>query len=189
MASVCPGNSPPGPCAKTGVGTTTLSTIAVQSGTARIVIALLQAGNSVHLKVVEMKPEIGWLGDSFSEAAALQSAQTEVITKLQSKQSPVEELLRQADQLITNQQPRAEVYAAMADSLGAAWRDLNRILEERKLLLDQNYSFQGHFQVALFASIEEVYFISCRILKNMQRSCKRYASKQEAITCQCSPKI
>ena len=151
MTSLEPGQAPPGPGQKTGVGTTTLSTIAVQAGAARIVIALLQAGTNIQLRVVEMIPEIGWLGDSFSEAAELQRAQVEVINKLQSKQSPVEELLRQADQLITNQQPRAEVYAAMAESLGAAWRDLNRILEERKLLLDKNYSFQGHFQVSCFS--------------------------------------
>ena len=151
MTSLVPGQAPPGPGQKTGVGTTTLSTIAVQAGAARIVIALLQAGTNIQLRVVEMIPEIGWLGDSFSEAAELQRAQVEVINKLQSKQSPVEELLRQADQLITNQQPRAEVYAAMAESLGAAWRDLNRILEERKLLLDKNYSFQGHFQVSCFS--------------------------------------
>ena len=151
MTSLVPGQTPPGPGQKTGVGTTTLSTIAVQAGAARIVIALLQAGTNIQLRVVEMIPEIGWLGDSFSEAAELQRAQVEVINKLQSKQSPVEELLRQADQLITNQQPRAEVYAAMAESLGAAWRDLNRILEERKLLLDKNYSFQGHFQVSCFS--------------------------------------
>ena len=148
MDSMCMDLVPPAPVPKTGVGTTTLSTIAVQSGSARIVIALLQAGHRMQLRVVEMKPEIGWLGADFSEAAELQAAQVEVINKLQSKQSPVEELLRQADQLITNQQPRAEVYAAMAESLGAAWRDLNRILEERKLLLDRNYSFQGHFQVS-----------------------------------------
>ena len=109
---------PPAPVPKTGVGTTTLITIAVQSGSARIVIALLQAGHRMQLRVVEMKPEIGWLGADFSEAAGLQAAQVEVINKLQSKQSPVEELLRQADQLITNQQPRAEVYAAMAESVG-----------------------------------------------------------------------
>ena len=70
-----------------------------------------------------------------------------MITALHSKQSPVEELLRQADQMILTQQPRAEVYSAMAESLGAAWRDLNRILEERKHLLDLNFTFQGHFQV------------------------------------------
>ena len=148
MGSKCIGLVSSAHVPKTGVGTTTLSTIAVQSGSARIVIALLKAGNRMQLRVVEMKPEIGWLGADFSEVAELQAAQVEVINKLQSKQSPVEELLRQADQLITNQQPRAEVYAAMAESLGAAWRDLNRILEERKLLLDRNYSFQGHYQVS-----------------------------------------
>ena len=148
MANLLPDQVAIHPTEKTGVGTTSLSTIAVQSGSARIVIALLQAGTNLQLRVVEMKPEIGWLGETFSEAAELQRAQEEVINKLQSKQSPVEELLRQADQLITNQQPRVEVYAAMAESLGAAWRDLNRILEERKILLDRNYSFQGHFQVS-----------------------------------------
>lgn len=51
----------------------------------------------------------------------------------QNKQSPVEELLRQADQLIATQRPRAEVYAAMAESLGRAWRDINSTLELRKV--------------------------------------------------------
>lgn len=51
----------------------------------------------------------------------------------QNKQSPVEELLRQADQLIATQRPRAEVYAAMAESLGRAWRDINATLELRKV--------------------------------------------------------
>jgi hypothetical protein len=42
---------------------------------------------------------------------------------------------------------RAEVYSAMAESLGLAWKDLNQLLEQRKIILDQNYLFQGHFQV------------------------------------------
>ena len=58
----------------------------------------------------------------------------------QSKQSPVEELLRQADQLISTQKPRAEVYAAMAESLGLAWKDLNTQLELRKNILKLNFS-------------------------------------------------
>lgn len=45
----------------------------------------------------------------------------------------MEELLRQADQLIATQRPRAEVYAAMAESLGRAWRDINSTLELRKV--------------------------------------------------------
>ena len=59
----------------------------------------------------------------------------------QSKQSPVEELLKQADQLISNQRPRAEVYAAMAQSLGQAWKDLNAFLEQRRLILELNVAF------------------------------------------------
>lgn len=57
---------------------------------------------------------------------------------MQNKQSPVEELLRQADQLIATQRPRAEVYAAMAESLGRAWKDVNMHLELRKHILDLN---------------------------------------------------
>jgi len=54
----------------------------------------------------------------------------------------VEELLRQADQLIANQRPRAEVYTAMAETLGQAWRDVNQLLERRKEILDSNVLFQ-----------------------------------------------
>ncbi|PSN37212.1 hypothetical protein C0J52_12781, partial [Blattella germanica] len=62
---------------------------------------------------------------------------------VQSKQSPVEELLRQADHLISTQKPRAEVYAAMAESLGLAWKDVNTHLEQRKLILDLNVTYQS----------------------------------------------
>jgi len=47
----------------------------------------------------------------------------------------VEELLRQADNLISTQKTRAEVYAGMAESLGHTWKDVNATLEERKTVL------------------------------------------------------
>lgn len=50
--------------------------------------------------------------------------------------------MRQADQLISTQRPRAEVYAAMAETLGQAWRDVNDLLERRKQILDSNVLFQ-----------------------------------------------
>ena len=140
---------------KTGVGphghgTTTLSTIAVKSGETKLVIALLQSGSrdapSLQLRILDMDPEFAWLGNNFTEATSLQKQQQQVMEKLHNKQSPVEELLRQADQMIVTQEPRAEVYSGMADSLGQAWRDLNTVLEERKTLLDLNFSFQGHYQ-------------------------------------------
>nr|XP_012144065.1 PREDICTED: muscle M-line assembly protein unc-89 isoform X8 [Megachile rotundata] len=122
--------------------TTTISTIAVQSGETRLVIALLQSGEWLRLKVLEVQPELTKLGASVEEATELSTAHDEVLLRLQSKQSPVEELLRQADQLISNQRPRAEVYAAMAETLGQAWRDVNELLERRKQILDCNVLFQ-----------------------------------------------
>lgn len=65
---------------------------------------------------------------------------------MQNKQSPVEELLRQADQLISTQKPRAEVYAAMAESLGRAWKDINLHLELRKQILDLNVLYHTKAQ-------------------------------------------
>ncbi|XP_068967253.1 titin isoform X4 [Bombus flavifrons] len=122
--------------------TTTISTIAVQSGETRLVIALLQSGEWLRLKVLEVQPELTKLGATVEEATELSNAHDEVLLRLQSKQSPVEELLRQADQLISNQRPRAEVYAAMAETLGQAWRDVNELLERRKQILDSNVLFQ-----------------------------------------------
>ena len=98
-------------------------------------------------QVINVEPKVAYLGCGFQEAADLQAAHFDILQKLQSKQSPVEDLLRQADNLICNHKNRAEVYTAMAESLGMAWRDLINLLDERKYILDQNYVFQGHFQV------------------------------------------
>ena len=54
-------------------------------------------------QVVELNPEIASLGSSFEEAAQLQRDHREVLARLQSKQSPVEDLLRQADDLIAKE--------------------------------------------------------------------------------------
>lgn len=49
-----------------------------------------------------MSPGMGYLGSNFHEAADLQSQHEEVISGIKSKQVPVEDLLRQADELIVN---------------------------------------------------------------------------------------
>ena len=83
-----------------GHGTTTLSTIAVKSGETKLVIALLHSGSrdapSLQLRILDMDPEFAWLGNNFTEATSLQKQQQQVMEKLHNKQSPVEELLRQA---------------------------------------------------------------------------------------------
>ena len=50
-------------------------------------------------------------------------------------------LLTQADFLVSTQQFYEDVYEAMAQSLGEAWKDLNLQLEERRQLLDQAVAF------------------------------------------------
>ncbi|XP_071443400.1 titin isoform X2 [Hetaerina americana] len=129
--------------------TTTISTIAVQSGDTRIVIALLQSRDWLQLKIVEAVPEPSRLGSTLAEAVAMQKAHDNVLMQLQSKQSPVEELLRQADQLISTQRPRAEVYAAMAESLGLAWKDVNSLLELRKTVLDLNVAYHSQANMCI----------------------------------------
>lgn len=65
------------------------------------------------------------------------------LINLQTKQSQISELLSRADDLV-NQQPTAsqsDVYAAMADSMGRAWRDLQKILNFRTELLELNVRF------------------------------------------------
>ncbi|XP_066996542.2 titin isoform X1 [Anabrus simplex] len=123
--------------------TTTISTISLQSGNTRLVIALLQSREWLQLKVLDVQPDLTLLGETLQDALEYQRAHDEVLLQLQSKQSPVEELLRQADQLISTQKPRAEVYAAMAESLGLAWKDVNVHLEQRKNILDLNVAYQS----------------------------------------------
>ncbi len=57
------------------------------------------------------------------------------------KQKDVTELLTRADDLAAHKQNYQEVYAAMAESLSEAWKDLNTQLEYRKMLLDQSIAF------------------------------------------------
>lgn len=116
--------------------TTTISSIAVQSGNTRLVIALLQSGDALELRIQELSPEMSDVGNNYEEALHLQQQHQQVLQKLQNKQSPVEELLSQADELIANQKPKAQVYSAMAHNLGLAWKNLNAQLEHRSIVLD-----------------------------------------------------
>lgn len=64
-----------------------------------------------------------------------------LIALLKAKQPEIAALLSQADFNISTQQFYNDVYEAMAHSLGEAWRDLNRLLEKRKQLLEDAVNF------------------------------------------------
>ena len=65
--------------------TSTISTIVLHSQDTKLVVALLNSGSKVSLKVVEMTPPVAFLGNNFEEAAGLQSAHLKVVQQLQSK--------------------------------------------------------------------------------------------------------
>ncbi|KAL4132315.1 hypothetical protein QTP88_009488 [Uroleucon formosanum] len=128
---------------------TTVSTIAVRSGATRIVIALLQCRDVLELKVLELCPELTLLGETLEEASSLQAEHERVLEKIQEKQSPVNELLKKADHLIATQNTQPEVYAAMADSLGLAWKDVNDVLQKRSYLLHLNVEYHRQAEVCM----------------------------------------
>ncbi|XP_022706107.1 uncharacterized protein LOC111270243 isoform X2 [Varroa jacobsoni] len=130
-------------------GTTTISSVAIQSGATKLVLALLQCAECIKLKIQEMVPLFTDIGSNLEEASQLCKQHDSVLEKLQGQQNPVEELLKQADETITRQKPRKEVYQAMADSLGHAWRDLNSQLEQRKLILHQAVMFHTRARTLL----------------------------------------
>ncbi|CAG7819858.1 unnamed protein product [Allacma fusca] len=99
--------------------------------------------------------------------------------KAHSKQSPVEELLRQADQLISTQKPRAEVYAAMAESLGLAWKDLNNQLEQRKTILKFNTSLHTELEECS-AKIIQVENASCENPETIE-ACQELISRSKSL--------
>lgn len=71
----------------------------------------------------------------------------------QSKQGQVSELLARADNYSTENRSQADVYAAMADTLGEAWKDLFAKLEYRGKLLQQSIAFQQSAQDVSKANI------------------------------------
>ncbi|XP_069941739.1 titin-like isoform X5 [Cherax quadricarinatus] len=117
-----------------------------KEGEDEIIRKMRKSAEWLELRVVELTPGMVYLGANLEEATQLLHAHEDVLTKLQNKQSPVEDLLNQADQLISTQHPRAEVYASMAESLGLAWKDLNSQLETRKQILDMGVAFHRRAQ-------------------------------------------
>ncbi|XP_026815441.1 muscle M-line assembly protein unc-89 isoform X4 [Rhopalosiphum maidis] len=103
----------------------------------------------LELKVLELCPELTLLGETLEEASSLQAEHERVLEKIQEKQSPVNELLKKADHLIATQNTQPEVYAAMADSLGLAWKDVNDILQKRSYLLHLNVEYHRQAEVCM----------------------------------------
>uniref|UniRef100_A0A1I8GUQ1 Fibrillar collagen NC1 domain-containing protein n=1 Tax=Macrostomum lignano TaxID=282301 RepID=A0A1I8GUQ1_9PLAT len=129
---------------ETHPSTTTISTVAVQAGPARIVLAVLRCGEWIRVRIQQMDPDLYDIGASLEEAMEMQRVHEQLRYKLQAKQSQISELLARADDLVAQQRTRTEVYEAMAQSLGKAWQDLQSIMERRSDLLAHAVLFFTH---------------------------------------------
>ncbi|CAF2499044.1 unnamed protein product [Rotaria sp. Silwood2] len=117
--------------------TTTISTIAVQAGESRIVLAILRSSDIVRVRIQQMEPDLMDIGLNLGDTIQYQTIHEELISKLKAKQDHITELLTRADDLVIQQKSYNEVYEAMARSLGEAWKELNLQLEGRRNLLNQ----------------------------------------------------
>ncbi|XP_066263903.1 kalirin-like [Branchiostoma lanceolatum] len=95
-----------------------------------------QSLQDIQLRIADAMPGLLEVGRSLEEAKRLKKQHEDLMGKLKGKQGHVNELLHQADNVVINKEPDLDVYEAMAESLGEAWKDLNAQLEDRRLLLD-----------------------------------------------------
>ncbi|XP_046554795.1 uncharacterized protein LOC124264120 [Haliotis rubra] len=102
---------------------------------------LEESGEWIRVRVHQMEPDLLEVGATLEEALQLRREHDELLSKLQSKEGEVKEMLSRADTYADENRSQADVYVAMADTLSEAWRDLNDKLKLRGQLLDQSIAF------------------------------------------------
>ncbi|XP_074602730.1 uncharacterized protein LOC141856343 isoform X2 [Brevipalpus obovatus] len=88
-----------------------------------------------------MIPSPGDIGRSLDEAMAYQQQHEQALKKLETKQTPVEKLLSQADDIIASQKTDPIVFSAMAENLALTWKNLTIHLQQRQKTLAQSVNF------------------------------------------------
>ncbi|XP_075385585.1 coiled-coil domain-containing protein 141 isoform X2 [Tenrec ecaudatus] len=121
--------------------TTTVSSVAVQAGESKIIIAVIKSGKWIQLQLAESQPNILEIGSSQDETRKLLHDHELLLTKLKALEDRVWELLQEADRTAEENQDQSQVYAAMADTLGDAWAALVSMLERRRELLQLTSEF------------------------------------------------
>ncbi|KAJ8416938.1 hypothetical protein AAFF_G00328160 [Aldrovandia affinis] len=115
--------------------TTTISTIAVQAGDSRIIVAVLKCGQLLQLQLAESTPNLLEIGSNQDETKKLLDEHEQLLTKLKKHEHGIWDLLAEADKTAEEKKDEGEVYEAMADTLSDAWRTVITHLEKRRSLL------------------------------------------------------
>ncbi|XP_069472201.1 coiled-coil domain-containing protein 141 [Ambystoma mexicanum] len=121
--------------------TTTVSSVAVQAGDCRIVVAILKSGNSVQLQLAESVPNVLEIGSSQDETKNLLQGHELLLVKLKNLEDNVWDLLCEADKVAEENEEQIQVYNAMAETLREAWSALIHVLEKRRELLSLTSEF------------------------------------------------
>lgn len=131
--------------------TTTVSSVAVQAGDSKIVIAVIKCGKWIQLQLTESQPNILEIGSSQDETKKLLHDHELLLAKLKAMEDRVWELLQEADKTAEENKDQSQVYDAMANTLGEAWAALVSMLERRRELLRLTSEF---FESALEFAIK-----------------------------------
>ncbi|XP_077010426.1 coiled-coil domain-containing protein 141 isoform X2 [Tamandua tetradactyla] len=115
--------------------TTTVSSVAVQAGDSKIIIAVIKCGKWIQLQLAESQPNLLEIGSSQDETKKLLQDHELLLAKLKALEDQVWELLEEADKTAEENQDQKQVYDAMAKTLGEAWAALVSVLERRRELL------------------------------------------------------
>ncbi|KAL2774759.1 coiled-coil domain-containing protein 141 isoform 2, partial [Daubentonia madagascariensis] len=115
--------------------TTTVSSVAVQAGDSKIIIAVIKCGKWVQLQLAESQPNLLEIGSSQDETKKLLHDHELLLAKLKALEDQVWELLQEADRTAEENKDQSQVYDAMAKTLGEAWAALVCMLERRRELL------------------------------------------------------
>uniref|UniRef100_F1RZC6 Coiled-coil domain-containing protein 141 n=1 Tax=Sus scrofa TaxID=9823 RepID=F1RZC6_PIG len=115
--------------------TTTVSSVAVQAGDSKIVIAVIKCGKWVQLQLAESQPNLLEIGRNQDETKKLLHDHELLLAKLKALEDQVWELLQEADKTAEENKDQSQVYDAMAKTLGEAWAALVSMLERRRELL------------------------------------------------------
>ncbi|KAJ7345580.1 hypothetical protein JRQ81_001530 [Phrynocephalus forsythii] len=121
--------------------TTTVSSLLVQAGGCRIVIALLKCGEWVQLQLAESVPNLLEIGSNQEETKKLLQDHELLLAKIKGLEGQVWDLLCEADKTAAENKDQEPVYDAMAETLGDAWDSLVIVLEKRRALLKLTSDF------------------------------------------------
>ncbi|KAK3083136.1 hypothetical protein FSP39_014900 [Pinctada imbricata] len=126
--------------------TTTISTVAVQSGRSKVILAILRGAEWIRVRVHQMEPDLTDVGSTMEEALQLRQEHNEMLAKLKTKEEEIKRLLSSADTYAVENPSQSEVYTAMAETLNEAWNELNAKLRHRSQLLEQSVMFHQSAQ-------------------------------------------